>query len=316
MLDFPNVENVQVVIAGDVMLDKYWFGSVERISPEAPVPVIAVSDSESRPGGAANVACNVSTLGARATLCGLIGDDAAGLELEGMLQTFGITTEMTRDPGYSTIEKLRLVARNQQLLRADFEKLPSPEIAGSLVGKVLEQLSNADVLIISDYAKGALVDPATLISMANSASVPSVVDPKGSDFERYRGATILTPNEGEFQTVAGAWKDEKDMQRRAVGLVAELDIEALVVTRSEKGISMYRRDGSVLHSPARAREVFDVTGAGDTVVAILATCLKTINDDEQRLAFANAAAGVVVARQGTESVSRADIDQAIRRSAI
>jgi len=233
-----------------------------------------------------------------------------------MLRQSGIETHMTCDPAFSTIEKLRLVARNQQLLRADFEKQPSSALASNLAAGIADRVEQADVLIISDYAKGALVDPGPILKAAARNSVPSVVDPKGADFERYRGATILTPNEGEFQMVVGAWRDEDDMQRRAVELVRTLELEALVVTRSEKGISMYRRDGSVLHSPARAREVFDVTGAGDTVVAILATSLNTETDDEQRLAFANAAAGVVVARQGTESVTREDINQAIRRSAL
>lgn len=314
MSHFPDVDDLSVVVVGDVMLDKYWFGSVERISPEAPVPVISVASAETRPGGAANVACNLSSLGAKVTLCGLTGDDAAAQELNGLLNEAKIDTRMVSDNAFSTIEKLRLVARNQQLLRADFEKMPAADLADALNSKVASSLSDADVLVLSDYAKGSLSNPQVLIQMAIDQQVPTVVDPKGRDFERYRQATYLTPNEGEFEAVAGSFRDEQEMADKACSLAQHLDVEALIVTRSEKGISMFRKSGEVMHSPARAREVFDVTGAGDTVVAVLATTYSSLDNDEQRLAFANAAAGVVVARQGTERVSRDDINAAIDRS--
>ncbi len=314
MPHFPNVDELSVVVVGDVMLDKYWFGSVERISPEAPVPVISVASAETRPGGAANVACNLSSLGAKVKLCGLTGDDAAAVELNALLHDADIDTRMVSDPGFSTIEKLRLVARNQQLLRADFEQLPAADLSAAVSDEVAQTIAGTDVLVLSDYAKGALADPQKLIQMAFDNQVPTVVDPKGRDFERYRGATYLTPNEGEFEAVVGSYRDEQAMADKACRLTQELDVDALIVTRSEKGISMFRKSGEVMHSPARAREVFDVTGAGDTVVAVLATTFSTVDSDEQRLAFANAAAGVVVARQGTERVSRQDIDAAINRS--
>ncbi len=300
--------HLNVLIVGDVMLDRYWFGEVERISPEAPVPVLAVTTKESRAGGAANVANNVAALGAKAKLLSVVGDDATGVELKELVTSFGADVFFQKDQTIQTTEKLRMIAQNQQLLRADFEKMPADEVLSQCMRDYESQLPSADVVILSDYGKGGLRHVSDMIQLARSANVPVVVDPKGSDFSRYRGASLITPNAKEFMAVVGEVRDDAELEAKAFSLRDSLELEALLVTRSEKGMSLFVDDKHI-HSPAKAREVFDVSGAGDTVISTIALALVSDMNNQQRLAFANAAASVVVAKVGTATASIDEISQ-------
>ena len=310
----PSFANTRVLVVGDVMLDRYWFGDVTRISPEAPVPVLKVSRVEERPGGAANVARNIASLGAQCTLLSVVGEDEAGHCLEKILtHQGGVEALLHRDASISTIVKLRAVARQQQLLRIDFETPPSHEVLAAKLAEFHAKLPSADVVLLSDYGKGGLTHIAEMISAARAAGKPVLVDPKGEDYERYRGATLLTPNRSEFRDVAGGWRDEAELTFKAEKLRAELGLEALLVTRSEEGMSLFRAD-SVLHEPTQAREVFDVSGAGDTVIATLAVMLASGADLADAVRIANRAAGIVVAKLGTAVVSREEIIQDLKDS--
>jgi rfaE bifunctional protein kinase chain/domain len=292
----------RVLIVGDVMLDRYWFGEVDRISPEAPVPVVRILRSEERPGGAANVARNAAALGAQVTLLSVTGADEAGGALERLLVDDRVRTLFHRDPTLSTTVKLRVIGRQQQLLRIDFETAPSHEV---LAGKLVEYerlLADTDVVVLSDYGKGGLAHIATMIERARAASKRVLVDPKGEDWSRYRGATLLTPNRSEFREVAGRWRDEYDMAVKAQTLRADLGLEALLVTRSEEGMSLYTEQGAD-HIPAQAREVFDVSGAGDTVIAVLGVLMGAGAEFSDAVRIANRAAGVVVGKLGTAVVT-------------
>lgn len=309
MVDLPEWRRGRVLVAGDVMLDRYWKGPAGRISPEAPVPVVRVAEEESRPGGAGNVALNLATLGSSVRLIGCVGSDPeAGLLRQG-LDGERIAHELV-EWDRPTITKLRVISRNQQLIRLDFESGEAPAPAG-LVSACREGMGEADVLILSDYAKGALEDPGALIRSAREAGVPVLVDPKGRDFARYRGASVLTPNQGEFEAVVGPCPDEDQLIQRARELVAELELEALLLTRSEKGMSLIRREGEALRLPARAREVFDVTGAGDTVIATLAAGLAAGASLERAAEWANLAAGLVVGKLGAATVTPAELRVAL-----
>jgi rfaE bifunctional protein kinase chain/domain len=287
-----------VLIVGDVMLDRYWFGDVERISPEAPVPVVKIARSEERPGGAANVARNVAALGAHALLLSATGRDEPADALLRLLDSDRIRTSFLRDGACTTTVKLRVIGRQQQLLRIDFETPPPRELLASNLAEFDRLLGEADALVLSDYGKGGLAHIATMIERARAAGKPVLVDPKGDDWERYRGATLITPNRTEFRQVAGRARDEDDLARRAQALRRDLGLEALLVTRSEEGMSLFSADGT-LSIPARAREVFDVSGAGDTVIATLGTLLAAGAPLPQAMAIANEAAGVVVGKLGT-----------------
>jgi rfaE bifunctional protein kinase chain/domain len=287
---------------GDVMLDRYWFGEVDRISPEAPVPVVRISRSEERPGGAANVARNGAALGAPVTLLSVTGDDEAGAVLERMLAVEGIRTSFHRDPSLPTTVKLRVIGRQQQLLRVDFETAPSHEVLAASLADYDRLLSDCDIVVLSDYGKGGLAHIATMIERARAAGKRVLVDPKGDDWARYRGATIITPNRGEFRQVVGRWRNEAEMTDKAQALRAELDIEALLVTRSEEGMSLFTADGTY-HIPAQAREVYDVSGAGDTVIATMAALIGAGADMPSAVRIANQAAGVVVGKLGTAVVT-------------
>lgn len=305
----PEFEGVKVLVVGDVMLDRYWFGDVNRISPEAPVPVLKVNHVDERPGGAANVARNIAALGAQATLLSVVGRDEAGACLENLLKQHGnITALLHRDTSVSTIVKLRAVARHQQLLRIDFETPPSHEVLHAALADYRVQLPLADVVILSDYGKGGLAHIAQMIRMAREAGKPVLVDPKGFDYARYSGATLLTPNRSEFREVAGGWRDEDEFNSKAQMLRENLQLEALLVTRSEDGMTLYR-DEEVLHEPTCTREVFDVSGAGDTVIATLAVMLASGSDLSVAMRIANRAAGIVVGKLGTAVVSREEIIQ-------
>jgi len=305
----PEFKNAKILVVGDVMLDRYWFGDVNRISPEAPVAVLKVERVEERPGGAANVARNIASLGAHCTLLSVVGADEAGDCLQRLLSEHGrVEALLQRDNSISTIIKLRAIARHQQLLRIDFETPPSHEVLQAKLADFHAWLPEADVVILSDYGKGGLTHIAEMIRSARAAGKPVLVDPKGDDYARYRGATLLTPNRSEFREVAGSWNSEAEFSAKADKLRTELQLDALLITRSEDGMSLYRAN-DVLHEAAQAREVFDVSGAGDTVIATLAVMLASGAGLHEAMRIANRAAGIVVGKLGTAVVSREEIIQ-------
>ena len=302
----PDFSRARVLVAGDVMLDRYWFGDVSRISPEAPVPVVHVKRTEERPGGAANVARNITALDGAATLLAVAGNDEAASSLERLLAAERVKSSLHRDPGISTTVKLRVIGQQQQLLRIDFERSPSHEALAAKLDEYERLVDAADAVILSDYGKGGLEHVQAMIRAARAHGKPVLVDPKGDDYARYRGATVLTPNRSEFREVAGRWSDEADLARRAQKLRAELDLEALIVTRSEEGMSLFTARES-RHEPTRAREVYDVSGAGDTVIAVLALMVASGADLGAAMRVANHAAGVVVGKLGTAVVHRDEL---------
>ncbi|MDB5752533.1 MAG: ADP-heptose synthase-like protein [Ramlibacter sp.] len=292
----------RVLVVGDAMLDRYWHGTVDRISPEAPVPVVKVTREEERIGAAANVAYNVSTLGAQASFLGVVGDDEPGHRLERLLRETGIRTYLKRDAGLHTTVKLRVIGRQQQLLRLDFENEPDHEVLAMQTEAFAQLVPQHEAVLFSDYGKGGLAHIPSMIASARGAGRTVLVDPKGSDYGRYRGATIITPNRAELQDVVGRWTSEDDLRTRAQNLRAALDLDALLVTRSEEGMTLYDAQGH-LHVTAQAREVFDVTGAGDTVIATLATMAAAGLSLRDALPIANRAGGIVVGKFGTATVS-------------
>jgi rfaE bifunctional protein kinase chain/domain len=291
----------RILVVGDVMLDRYWFGEVSRISPEAPVPVVRVQRREERLGGAANVARNAVALGAQTGLLGVVGQDEAGDAVEAMVQEAGIRSCLNRDAAISTIIKLRVIGRQQQLLRIDFEEPPSEIVLRDKLTQFNALLPDFDIIVLSDYAKGSLVNVADMIAAANRAGKRVLVDPKGDDFSRYSGASILTPNKSELRQVIGNWSSEAELTQRAQVLRSQLRLDALLLTRSEEGMSLYTAD-SVEHFPAMTREVFDVSGAGDTVIATLATMLGAGMPLRDAAQAANRAGGIVVGKLGTATV--------------
>ncbi len=305
-MTLPNFENARVLVVGDVMLDRYWFGEVSRISPEAPVPVVHIGKTEERPGGAANVARNAASLGARVSLLSVAGQDEAGDSLARLLENENVTVVLHRDADLDTTIKLRVIGRQQQLMRIDFETTPGHEVLLNKLNDFERMLQDTDVVILSDYGKGGLKHIGQMIAKARAAGKPVLVDPKGEDYERYRGATLLTPNRSEFKQVAGSWKDDEELGKKAQTLRESLDLEALLVTRSEEGMTLYRSSGT-LHEPARAREVFDVSGAGDTVIATLGVMLASGADLAEAVPMANLAASIVVGKLGTAVVSREEL---------
>ncbi|HNH34756.1 MAG TPA: D-glycero-beta-D-manno-heptose-7-phosphate kinase [Rhodocyclaceae bacterium] len=305
----PDTSKARVLIVGDVMLDRYWFGDVSRISPEAPVPVVKVDRSEERPGGAANVARNCSALAAAATLLSVVGADEPGAALTRLLREAGVDASLHEDAQISTTVKLRVVARQQQLLRIDFENSPNHEVLQAKLADYAERLPNCDVVILSDYGKGGLTHIGEMIRMAREAGKPVLVDPKGDDFERYRGATLLTPNRSELRQVVGRWADEATLVAKAQGLRETLGLEGLLVTRSEEGMTLFTGSGAH-HEAAVAREVYDVSGAGDTVIGTLAVMLAAGLDLVTAVGLANKAAGVVVGKLGTAVCSRSELEAA------
>ncbi len=301
-----DLNKARVLVVGDVMLDRYWFGDVRRISPEAPVPVVRVTTTEDRPGGAANVARNISALSGNALLLSVIGADEAGATLKKLVEAENVQAYLHTDPTISTIIKLRVVGRQQQLLRIDFETAPSHEILAAKLADYERLLPQCDVVVLSDYGKGGLMHIERMIALARAAGKPVLVDPKGDDYERYRGATLLTPNRAEFREVAGGWKSEEELERKAQALRERLELEALLVTRSEEGMTLYRA-GQRLHEPTQAREVYDVSGAGDTVIATLALMLACGAEMDEAVRMANRAAGIVVGKLGTAVVHREEL---------
>lgn len=293
----------RILVAGDVMLDRYWFGEVERISPEAPVPVVRVARREDRLGGAANVARNIVALGAQAGLLGIVGADEAGAKVRQLLHEAGVQDCLVEDAaGMDTTLKMRVLGRQQQLLRVDFEQGPGAQALDDLDTRLATLLDDYDMLVLSDYAKGALGRVEHLIGTARSRGLPILVDPKGHQYRRYRGATLVTPNRSEMQDAVGRWDDEDDLTRRAQALRKELDLNALLITRSEQGMTLYTEAGRQ-HADAQAHEVFDVSGAGDTVLASLAVMRATGLDWYQAMLWANRAGGIVVGKLGTSVVT-------------
>ncbi|MFQ3193740.1 MAG: D-beta-D-heptose 7-phosphate kinase/D-beta-D-heptose 1-phosphate adenosyltransferase [Colwellia sp.] len=306
-VEIPAFEQASVLVVGDIMLDRYWYGPTQRISPEAPVPVVKINQDEHRPGGAANVALNIASIGGRVTLIGITGKDEAAQHLQKKLSALNIHCEFDQQANIPTITKLRVMSRNQQLIRLDFEESLSDVDKTLLEEKVATQLVNHDLLLLSDYSKGTLSEVQNLIAIAKKQGKAVLVDPKGTDFERYRGATLLTPNLSEFEAVVGECKTENDIVSKGQALLVKLDLEAMLVTRSEQGMTLLRRDHDEFHLPTRAREVYDVTGAGDTVIATLALAIAAKAEYTQASALANIAAGIVVGKLGTSTVSEAEL---------
>jgi D-beta-D-heptose 7-phosphate kinase / D-beta-D-heptose 1-phosphate adenosyltransferase len=311
-LSIPDFGGVRALVAGDAMLDEYWFGDAERISPEAPVPVVNTRSRDQRPGGAANVALNVAALGAQAALVAVIGRDRQGEILTAALEHANVRTALVASGAVATVHKLRVLARNQQLIRLDAEQdLAAGEHA--LRRAFADELDRCNVVVLSDYGKGTLAGIRDLISRCIERDLPVLVDPKGTDFTRYRGATVLTPNQTEFAAVAGKWRNESEFLEKAERMSADLELGALLVTRGSHGMTLCRTGHAPVTHPAQAREVFDVTGAGDTVIASMATAIAAGLDYENAAALANLAAGIVIAKIGVASVSRAELHFALHR---
>ena len=295
-----------ILIVGDVMLDRYWFGEVNRISPEAPVPVVLINRNEERLGGAANVARNVAALGADCSLMGIVGDDEAGMIVESLLNEADIVPHLHVAKEISTIVKLRVIGRQQQLLRLDFEKRPPQDILDHAMQHYRNLLASHDIVVFSDYGKGALDNIEEMIAVAREAGKTTLVDPKGDDFTKYRGASFLTPNKSELRQVVGSWRDEQELAEKARNLREQLNIDWLLLTRSEEGMSLFGEKDTI-HIPTVAREVFDVSGAGDTVIATLATMLGYGKPVAEAIDIANRAAGIVVGKLGTATVTSAEL---------
>ena len=311
-IQVPGFHQARVLVFGDVMLDRYWQGPTSRISPEAPVPVVKVQDIENRAGGAGNVALNIATLGASASLFGITGQDENANDLQFMLENKGVHCEFQRHPSHPTITKLRILSRHQQLIRLDFEEPFDSTDMTPLYGTFDQQVAEAGAVILSDYSKGALNDPQRLIQSARKAGTPVLIDPKGTDFTPYKGATLITPNLSEFEAVVGHCETEEDLISRGRQLLEDIELTALLVTRSEKGMTLIQRDEEPLTLPTRAREVYDVTGAGDTVISTLATALAAGQSLPQATALANIAAGIVVGKLGTATVTSDELRSDIR----
>ncbi|WP_052508154.1 D-glycero-beta-D-manno-heptose-7-phosphate kinase [Sphingomonas hengshuiensis] len=307
MTDFrKRIADSSILVVGDVMLDRYWFGEVDRISPEAPVPVVHVQREEYRLGGAANVAANAAALGASVTLMSVVGEDEAGEKLASVIHRSGIKGILKKDDQLSTTVKLRVSGRSQQLLRIDFENRPGNEVLERMTGDFCAVVDQYDAVLLSDYGKGGLGHVSTMIDAARAAGKPVLVDPKGRDYAPYRGATVVTPNRGELALVTGAWSSEAELERLSRTLRDELDLGALLVTRSEEGMSLFD-DAGHFRVGADAREVFDVTGAGDTVIATLATLVAAGMPLRDAVPIANRAGGIVVAKFGTSVVGYDDL---------
>ena len=300
------VQQSRVLVVGDAMLDRYWFGAVDRISPEAPVPVVRVNREEERLGGAANVALNVKTLGAQATLLTVVGDDEPARKLRQLLEQQGVTALLGSDPKLYTIVKLRVIGRSQQLIRIDFENQPEHEVLAGMLADYERVLPAHSAVLFSDYGKGGLTHIPRMIELARGAGKAVLIDPKGSDYSRYAGATVVTPNRAELAQVIGEWRSEAELHERAQALRNAHRLDALLLTRSEDGMSLFDAEGH-LQVPAQAREVFDVTGAGDTVIATLAAMLGAGVSLRQAMPIANRAGGIVVGKFGTATVSHEEL---------
>ena len=309
----PQFHQARVLVVGDVMLDRYWHGKATRVSPEAPVPVVKVGNMEERPGGAGNVALNVAALGGAATLVGIVGKDEGAQHLRSRLNAAGVYCDFLEARDKPTITKLRVISQHQQLIRLDFEQEFTTEDCIGLEARVGALLDGIQVLVLSDYGKGALRDVARLIALASQRGIPVVVDPKGTDFDRYAGATVITPNLHEFETIVGHCTTEQELVDKGLQMLQRLRLQALLITRGEHGMTLLQPSVPELHLPARAREVFDVTGAGDTVVSVLAAALAAGDSLAEATALANLAAGLVVGKLGTAAISAPELRRAMLR---
>ncbi len=301
-IQLEQLTKARVLVVGDVMLDRYWYGAVDRISPEAPVPVVRITREEERNGGAANVAYNVITLGAQSSLLTVVGDDEASHKLEALVAQTGIKTHFGRDIDLKTTVKLRVIGRQQQLLRLDFENTPKNELLASQTAAFESLLPEQDAILFSDYGKGGLAHVSDMIAKARAAGKPILIDPKGSDYSRYQNATVITPNRAELQQVVGSWNSEAELRTKVQNLRTHLQLDAVLLTRSEEGMTLFDADGELTVS-AQAREVFDVTGAGDTVIATMAALVAAGLSLREALPHANRAGGIVVGKFGTATVS-------------
>ncbi|MCY4264203.1 MAG: bifunctional D-glycero-beta-D-manno-heptose-7-phosphate kinase/D-glycero-beta-D-manno-heptose 1-phosphate adenylyltransferase HldE [Gammaproteobacteria bacterium] len=310
-LEMPPFQEARLLVVGDVMLDRYWHGSANRVSPEAPVPIVRVGSQEARPGGAGNVALNVAALGCAARLLGVVGNDAAADELDTRLQAAGVYCDFMRTADKPTITKLRVISQQQHLIRADFEEPFEARDVAALPDRAAALIGDIKAVILSDYAKGALQDTGALITLARSRDLPVIVDPKGTAFEKYRGSTLITPNLNEFEAVVGPCANEQELVSKGLALVSELELQAMLITRGESGMTLIRPGLPELHLPARAQEVFDVTGAGDTVIAVLASALAVGESLADATALANLAASLVVGKLGTAAISGPELRRAI-----
>lgn len=306
----PDISKARILVVGDVMLDRYWFGEVDRVSPEAPVPIVKVSRVEERPGGASNVARNAAALGAITALLSVIGQDEPGDSLERLVAAEGVAATLHRDATIATTVKLRVVARQQQLLRIDFETPPSREVLADKLADYEKLLDGCDVVVLSDYGKGGLAHIARMIDLARARGKRVLVDPKGDDFSRYRGADMVTPNLAELRAVVGRWNSERELESKAQALRRELGLKSLLLTRSEGGMTLFQ-EGACVHQPASAREVFDVSGAGDTVIAVLAVMMASGASVEDAMRVATVAAGIVVGKLGTATVRLEELRAAL-----
>ena len=301
-LSKEQLAQAKVLVVGDVMLDRYWYGAVDRISPEAPVPVVRITREENRLGGCANVAFNAVSVGAQASLLSVVGDDEASHLLQDLIAKSGITPYFGRDAQLKTTVKLRVIGRQQQLLRVDFENTPQNEVLSSQTQQFMQLLADHPVVLFSDYGKGGLAHITDMIAAARKANKAVLIDPKGSDFSRYAGATCITPNRAELQQVVGGWNSEEELSTKAHNLRKQLQLDAVLLTRSEEGMTLFDAQGAA-HIAAQAREVFDVTGAGDTVIATLAALVAAGMSLREAMPWANRAGGMVVGKFGTATVS-------------
>lgn len=310
-ITLPDFRRASVLVVGDVMLDRYWYGPTSRISPEAPVPVVKVDSIEERPGGSANIAMNIAALGAYSHLVGLTGIDDAACVLSERLRAMNVTCDFVAVSTHPTITKLRVLSRNQQLIRLDFEQSFENIDSALMLERIQLALPKFGILVLSDYAKGALKQVHEIVMLARSTGMLVLVDPKGTDMSRYRGATLLTPNLSEFELVAGPCKNEEELVSHGMAIIADYELSALLITRSEQGMSLLQPGKKALHFPTQAKEVYDVTGAGDTVIGVLAAALSAGNSLEEACFLANAAAGVVVGKLGTATVNSIELKNAI-----
>ncbi len=306
-LQNTSLNQKKILVVGDVMLDRYWFGEVNRISPEAPVPVAKINKTEDRLGGAANVARNIASMGGSVSLLSIVGEDNTAHDLKKVLNNSGIDAILKIDSTINTIMKLRVLAKNQQLIRVDFEEKPSHEILAAVLDTYERIIDNYDIIILSDYGKGGLSHTEKMIKLANEHQIPILIDPKGSDYSKYKNATLITPNKNELRDAAGEWLNEAELQTKAIELKDKLQLKHLLVTRSEEGMSLFKNDNTIINYPTVAREVFDVSGAGDTVIAIIALMLANGFDIEHAIYIANVAAGIVIAKLGTATLTLTEL---------
>ena len=313
-ISLPDYSSVNILVAGDLMLDRYWNGDTQRISPEAPVPIVHIDRFEERPGGAGNVARSITTLGGRCVLAALLGDDESAEQIEKLLQQDDVTLCCVKDPSAKTVSKLRVLSRNQQLIRLDFEGEFTDKYVKALTTTIYSEIERHDVLILSDYNKGALKNISDIIKKSNAMGVSIFVDPKGNDFSRYKNVTAITPNQSEFKAVVGSTVSEHEFKEKGLRLLSELNLSALIVTRSEKGVMLIEKSGDTTNIPARAKEVFDVTGAGDTFISVLAASYAAKSSFKDAVNIANAAASVVVGKLGASTVTCDEIERELNRS--